>query len=114
MKAIRLKVEYLASPIGIDIVKPRFFWNCEGCEKQSAYQIVCKRSGEIIWDSGKVASSSMTQIPYAGAPLQSRNVVTWEVKLWDEQGNAGEISSSKFEIGLRSKADWQDSQYNCH
>lgn len=114
MKAIRLKVEYLSSPIGIDIVKPRFFWNCEGGKKQSAYQIVCKRSGKVVWDSGKVESNSMTQIPYAGEPLQSRDAVTWEVKLWDEQGNAGEISSSKFEIGLLHKSDWTAKWISCN
>lgn len=30
MNAIRLKTEYLKNPIGIDIVKPRLFWNCAG------------------------------------------------------------------------------------
>ena len=82
MKATRLKVEYLNAPIGIDIVKPRFFWNCEGGEKQTSYQIICKRAGETIWDSGKVESGAMTRIPYEGEPLRSRDVVTWAVKLW--------------------------------
>ena len=106
MKAVRLKVEYLKEPIGIDIVKPWFFWNCEGGEKQTAYQIICKRAGETVWDSGKVGSASMTRIPYEGEPLRSRDVVTWAVKLWDEQGNGGEIASSKFEIGLLDAEDW--------
>ena len=107
MKAIRLKTEYLLEPIGIDIVTPRFFWNCEGGEKQMAYQIICKRAGETIWDSGKVMFSSMTQIAYEGKPLHSRDVVTWAVKLWDEQGNGGGITSSRFEIGLLDAADWK-------
>lgn len=34
MKAIRLKTEYLENPIGLDIRRPRLFWNCEEfCEK---------------------------------------------------------------------------------
>ena len=107
MKATRLKVEYLNAPIGIDIVKPRFFWNCEGGEKQTAYQIICKRAGETIWDSGKVESSSMTRIPYEGEPLHSRDLVTWAVKLWDEQGSGGEIAASHFEIGLLDVSDWK-------
>ena len=40
MKAINLKTEYLTNPVGIDIVKPRLFWNCCGGEKQSAYQVI--------------------------------------------------------------------------
>ena len=107
MKATRLKVEYLNAPIGIDIVKPRFFWNCEGGEKQTAYQIICKRSGETVWDSGKVESGVMTRIPYEGTPLRSRDVVAWAVKLWDEQGGGGEIVSSRFEIGLLDTSDWK-------
>ena len=106
MYATRLSVEYLHAPMGIDIVKPRFFWNCEGGKKQTAYRIVCRRGSETIWDSGKVASSAMTRVPYAGKPLQSRDAVTWEVQLWDEQGSAGEIVSSTFEIGLLNGADW--------
>ena len=39
------KAEYLADPIGSDIVKPRFFRNCEGGEKQPAYRIIRRRSG---------------------------------------------------------------------
>lgn len=106
MKAIRLRTEYLKEPIGIDIVNPRFFWNCEGDKKQTAYQIICQRAGKTIWDSGKVESSCMTQLPYAGAPLQSRDEVTWSVKLWDEQDQEGEFSSSRFEIGLLKQTDW--------
>lgn len=30
MKAIRLKCEFLSDPVGIDIVRPRLMWNCEG------------------------------------------------------------------------------------
>ena len=61
MKAIRLKTEYLTEPMGLGIAAPRFYWNCEGGEKQTAYQIVCKCADEVIWDSGKVKSSSMAR-----------------------------------------------------
>lgn len=40
MRAIRLRTEYLNNPIGIDITKPRFYWNCEGGKKQTAYEII--------------------------------------------------------------------------
>jgi alpha-L-rhamnosidase len=48
----------------------------------------------------------MTHIPYAGAPLRSRDRVEWSVTLWDEQGEAGEQSQSWFELGLLDPADW--------
>ena len=107
MKAIGLRTEYLKDPIGIDIVKPRFFWNCEGGKTQTAYQIICKRNGKTVWNSGKVETSAMTQIPYAGEPLRSRDVISWAVKLWDEAGNGGEIAVSQFEMGLLNPADWK-------
>lgn len=116
MKAIRLRTEYLKSPVGIDVRTPRFFWNCEGGEKQSAYRIICERDGKIIWDSGKVISDSMAQIHYQGKTLGSRDVVTWTVTLWDEQGAEGEAVSSGFEMGLLQpsdwKADWITGNYN--
>ena len=58
MKAIRLRTEYLTNPIGIDFVKPRLGWNCEGGKTQTAYQIFATSDvGTLLWDSGKVSSS---------------------------------------------------------
>lgn len=106
MKATHLQVEYLTEPLGLGNPKPRIYWNCEGGIRQTAYQIICKRGNEIVWDSGKVTSSSMTHIRYAGQPLRSRDAVTWNVRLWDENGEPGEVSESYFELGLLSESDW--------
>lgn len=106
MKAIRLRTEYLANPIGIDIEKPRFYWNCEGGKRQTAYQIIAERNGEVIWDSKKTASSSMTHIPYGGAPLHSRDCILWRVCLWDENDVQGEWAQATFEMGLLTPEDW--------
>lgn len=107
MKAIRLRTEYLTAPLGLGNPKPRFYWNCEGGVEQSAYQIIAKRDGIVVWDSGKVMSSSMTHIPYAGQPLHSRDCICWTVKLWDEKGVPGENAESQFEMGLLETTDWQ-------
>ena len=107
MKAVRLRTEYLVNPIGIDIVVPRLYWNAEGGTKQTAYQIIAKSGGKIIWNTGKVASSRMTHILYEGQPLHSREKVYWSVKLWDENGEGGEISTGSFEMGLLENTDWE-------
>ena len=107
MKAVRLRTEYLENPLGIDIVQPRFYWNCEGGSKQTAYQIIAKVNGEIVWNSGKVQSSSMTHILYEGRALKAKERVYWSVKLWDENGEGGEISHSFFELGLLEVSDWK-------
>lgn len=109
MKATELKAEYLKAPIGIDIEKPRFFWNCEGGEKQTAYRIVCVRDGHTVWDSGKVESGAMTRIAYAGEALHSRDEILWSVTLWDEKGIEGETVCSRFEMGLLDRSDWKAS-----
>ena len=106
MKAIRLQTEYLSEPLGLGIDAPQFSWNCEGGIKQTAYQIIAKRKNELVWDSGKVASSAMTHVAYAGSPLHSREHITWTVTLWDENGVPGEPASSWFELGLLHPSDW--------
>lgn len=106
MKAVNLKVDYLKTPLGLGNNIPRFFWNCEGGVKQTAYRIVCMRNDVAIWDSGMVTSSSMTHVKYEGQSLASRDIVYWTVQLWDENGVEGEICGDHFEIGLLTKNDW--------
>ncbi len=102
MKATRLRTEYLNDPVGIDIQKPRLMWNCQGGIKQTAYQIRC-----LTWDSGKVESSSMQAVyPHS---LTSREKVTWQVRLWDEEDEPGDWSEASFEMGLLSADDWKAS-----
>lgn len=105
MKAISLRTEYLVNPIGIDIHHPRLMWNCEGGTKQTAYRIVAKSDGKIVWDSGKVVSESM----HADYPnhLASRQRVEWSVTLWNETDSEGEPSETAFfETGLLSASDF--------
>lgn len=106
MKPIRLRTAYLENPIGIDITNPCFYWNCEGGKNQTAYQIIAICGEEEIWNTGKVSSSSMTQISYEGKELHSRDVVTWSVCLWDENDIQGEEASATFEMGLLNPSDW--------
>lgn len=106
MKAINLKTEYLIDPMGIDMPRPRLFWNCAGGKLQSAYRIEAVSDGKTVWDSGKVASASM-RAEYPNE-LHSRQRIEWRVRLWDEGGVAGEWSdAASFEMGLLSADDWK-------
>lgn len=107
MIAYELRTEYLHDPVGIDALSPRFFWKCKDGVRQTAYQIICKRGNETVWNSGKVLSDAMTHIPYGGLPLKSRDLITWAVKLWDENGEGGGIADARFEMGLLRKTDWK-------
>lgn len=112
MKAIRLKTEYLAQPLGIDIACPRLHWNCEGGTHQTAYE-VCAVDDENnpLWSTGKVCSNSMT-CKWDGVPVPPKTKVLWRVRLWDETDTCGDWSQAEFETGLDTwKAQWITGNY---
>ena len=76
MKPTELRCEYAVDPLGIGALPPRLCWQTpaepRGC-RQSAYRIAAAGSpealeagGELLWDSGKVASGRSVNVPYAG------------------------------------------------
>lgn len=106
MIAINLKTEYLTDPIGIDLDRPRLFWNCEGGTAQSAYQIMAvDDTGAPLWDSGKVESSSM-RARWGEESVPTRTTVIWKIRLWDEQDEAGNWAEARFETGLPKGEPW--------
>lgn len=107
MNAVNLKTEYLRDPMGIDVERPRLFWNCQHGRRQTAFQVVCKDGkGKPLWDSGKREGDSM-RVRYGGSPLKSRQCVLWQVRIWDEAGKAGPWSeTAAFEMGLLRREDW--------
>ena len=113
MKAIRLKTEFMYNPIGIDINKPRLFWNCEDGVTQTAYEIVAtNNAGDVLWNSGKVESSSM-RAAWGGAPVAPKTKVLWQVRLWDENGEHGDWSEATFETGIDTwRAKWITGNYS--
>ncbi|MDY4489197.1 MAG: family 78 glycoside hydrolase catalytic domain [Candidatus Faecousia sp.] len=108
MIATNLKTEYLHNPTGIDIAQPWLQWNCEGGITQTAYQVICRdENGKTLWDSGKTAGNTM-RAAYDGEKLKSRSLVAWQMRLWDEQDQAGAWSEiATFELGLLDPTDWQ-------
>ena len=106
MNATRLKTEFMFDPIGIDIDRPRLFWNCEGGEAQTAYQIqAADDTGRTLWDSGKVESAAM-RAAWGGAPVPPRTAVRWQVRLWAENGQPGDWAAAAFETGLPKGEPW--------
>ena len=112
MKAIRLKTEHLIDPVGVDFTAPRFYWNCEGGKKQTAYQIVAADdSDSVLWDSGRVESTAMC-VKWDGAPVPPKTKVLWKVRLWDENDGAGEWAKDAFETGIHTwSAKWITGNY---
>jgi alpha-L-rhamnosidase len=112
-----LRCEYRRNPLGLHAARPRLSWllNHSGFgARQTAYQIEAARSaallesGELLWDSGKIASDQSIQIPYAGPRLSSRDRIHWRVRVWDGLGQPTPWSdTASFEMGLLSADDWR-------
>jgi alpha-L-rhamnosidase len=108
MKAMNLKTEHMVNPLGIGIGNPVLSWTCEGGVKQTAYQIIAKCGGQIVWNSEKVESSQMS-VRWGAAPAKAKERIYWSIKLWDENDEGGEIESAWFEMGVdRWQAKWID------
>ena len=115
-----LRCEYLTNPLGIDVAQPRLSWVLESADnslrsqRQTAYQIVVARTSEKLnsdqgdaWDSGKTASDQTIQLPYAGKPLESKNIYYWKVRVWDENDHPSNWSETAFwSVGLLDKSEW--------
>ena len=126
-----LRCEYLESPLGIDVVKPRLSWVIEERNqkpeardlKQTAYQVLVASSPELLakdkgdlWDSGKVESDQSIQVEYAGKPMASRMRCFWKVRAWtrssvgkpapgtDEPTAWSQLAF--WEMGLLTPAEW--------
>ncbi|MFC5402760.1 alpha-L-rhamnosidase [Cohnella soli] len=118
-RVIGLQVEYSARPIGVDRPHPRFSWGYESdkrAQSQSAYRIVVASSperlangeAELLWDSGKVVSSSHRDIAYAGLPLRSGQAYYWKVQAWDANGQPTDDSETgEWEMALLDPGDWE-------
>src|SRR3954454_3426858 len=103
VKPLALRVDYDAEPLGVTELAPRLSWLLpEGVSEQVAYRI--DASG---WDSGRVESTRSVYVPYSGPSLQSRQTVTWRVKVWTGLGESDWSEWARWEMGLLRPDDWQ-------
>ena len=114
-----MKVEYTETPLGVDVMNPRFSWRmeCDSSERginQTAYQIVVADDhGKTVWNSGKVESDVSLNIEYSGETLTPATRYIWKVNVWDNKGRMIE-GESWFETSLLSKDDivgWNGAQW---
>jgi len=114
-----LKTEYLYEPLTLETPNPRFSWKIIARSDakikqnltQTAYQILVSSSNggpNDLWDSGIVKSDNTVNIRYAGKPLKSRQLATWKVNVWDQDGVKIEgLTNATFGMGLLEKSDWK-------
>jgi len=117
-----LRCEYLANPLGLDVLSPRLSWLLDPGDDdpnglcQVAYQIIVASSPEKfnaahadLWDSEKIESPETTQIVYGGKSLESRAWCFWKVKVWSNRGGESsfqECETAFWHVGLLSTEDW--------
>jgi alpha-L-rhamnosidase len=116
----KLRCEYEARPLGIDVVKPRLSWQMPletRNNRQTAYQILVastednlKKDNGDLWNSGRVLGDQSVFVEYKGKPLESRKRYFWKVKIWDEKNSPSPYSETAWwEMGLLQKTDWMAS-----
>ncbi|GIM88292.1 family 78 glycoside hydrolase catalytic domain [Paractinoplanes toevensis] len=98
-----LRVEHLATALGIHVRSPRLSWQLPaGAARQIGYRL----RGDNGWDTGRVSSDRSVLIPYDGPALASEQRVTWQVKVWTDRGEHGWSPPSWWEMGLLAENDW--------
>jgi alpha-L-rhamnosidase len=114
-----LMCENQINPIGLDVLQPRFTWQLQSDKRnvlQTAYEIRVGKDAinlpkgkNVIWTSGKVMSDQSVLVPYGNKmPLEANQKYYWQVRVWDNQGNASAWSaSSSWQMGLLKSTDWK-------
>ena len=115
---VRLEVDRLENPLGIDDPLPSFSWilldSTHGA-RQIAYEVQVASDPNTlnvdkadVWSSGKTESNSSINIRYAGPPLEASRRYYWRVKIWGPGGKEYPVSkTSWWETGLLQKdRDW--------
>jgi alpha-L-rhamnosidase len=118
LRAVRLRVEYIERPLGLEVARPRLSWACTSRARgaaQSAYRITAASSREHLeagnadlWDSGVVRSGRCFEVRYGGRMLRSAQRVWWRVQVWDAHERPSPPSEPAwFEMGLLQPSDWR-------
>lgn len=107
-EAVNLTCEYKVNPVGVDVERPRFSWQCVSEERmiQGSYRLQVFKEGESapIWDTGRVNRRDSVLVPYEGPALLPRSRYLWRVRIWDKRGRDGEYSAfAFFETGMMNR-----------
>ena len=114
---VDLRCENLTNPLGIAKTMPGLSWkiksNLNGTA-QKGYQILASGDSTLLnehdadlWNSGKIDSDASVLVNWNGKNLDSRSLVYWKVRVWDQNDKPSAWSSvSGFSIGLLAGENW--------
>jgi alpha-L-rhamnosidase len=114
---VDLRVDNLATPLGIDDPAPRFSWQLRDPAhgaRQTAYEVMVASTKAAlaqgktsVWTSGRIDSSQSMNINYKGPALVPSTRYFWRVKVWDAAGKLyPESEISWWESGLLKRDGW--------
>ncbi|MFD1629106.1 family 78 glycoside hydrolase catalytic domain [Pseudopedobacter beijingensis] len=117
---VQLRCEYLESPRGLDVLKPRLSWILQAVREsdygqmQTAYRVLVASNPDLlnknigdVWDSKWITSDEMQHINYNGKKLDSDRTYYWKVKVKDEKGRESNWSKSTlWSTGLLHQEEW--------
>ncbi|MCB1684126.1 MAG: family 78 glycoside hydrolase catalytic domain [Pseudomonadales bacterium] len=115
---LRLRSEYLANPLGIDVPNPRLSWwinDQRAAELQTAFQIIAAPDRDSLaadrgelWDSGRVEGRQTSAVEYGGRLPEAGTPVWWKVRSFDSDGLPSPWSEpASFEQGLSARSAWR-------
>ena len=115
-----LRLEWRASPIGIDTRRPRLTWTLatdshRRAVRQSACQVIFASSENAaqagrgdIWDSGVLETGELHAVPDRDLSLEPHRPYWCAVRVWDAQARAsGFTLPGRFITGMMTADDWR-------
>lgn len=119
-KVTSLLCENRINPNCVDVPHPLFSWQLSGNRRdirQSAYELRAGTSPkqlaqgkQLVWNSGRITSSQSVHVPYEGTPLSSGQKYFWQVRIWDDKGQASGWSPvAEWQMALLKPEDWKAS-----
>lgn len=108
---VGLRVNGLASPMGLGTPRPEFSWKLVGDAPQRAYELIVEQMGggkpRVVWDSGMVAATEPFGVFYSGEALESAMRYLWRVRTWGDEAEPGPWSEdATFAVGILNPSEW--------
>lgn len=115
-----LTCNYKVRPLGIDQLQPSLGWKMLSSTEntmQDSYEIRAalslkdlEKGRNLLWESGKVASSQSVHVKYKGSPLRSFQRIHWQVRITDNHGKRSTWSEPAwFETAFLPDSQWKAS-----
>lgn len=112
-----MRTNGVANPLLLETQYPRFSWvigSGAKTEGQSAYRILVAGNEDdltagsnLLWDSGRIASSRNFDIAYSGAPLPARTRAVWCAEVWTGgQPRPYRSAAASLETGIGDPTGW--------